>query len=82
MKYTKYFSHHVEYNGIPHFSILQFQRMMNIVFMEGSINSLPQLNGQGYSYTLESFKKQRVLTELTGNLTPENLYIEMIRLSY
>lgn len=81
MKYTKYFSHHIKYNGIPQLSISQFQRMMNIVFVEGSINSLPKLNGQGYSYTLESFKNQKALTELTGNLTPENLYTDMIRLS-
>ena len=40
MKYSDYFSHHFKYHGIPKLNLEQYQRMLNIVFMEGYLSWL------------------------------------------
>lgn len=85
MNYTKYLSLLTRENGVPQLSNYQFRRMMNIVHVEGELSSInmikenfkntPEFN----RFDLILFKKQKSLTELTGNLKPEDLIQEMMR---
>lgn len=87
MNYTKYLSLLTKENGVPQLSNYQFRRMMNIVHVEGELSSINMIK-ENYKNTPEFtrfdlivFKKQKNLTELTGNLKPEDLIKEMMRFS-
>ena len=86
MQYTKHFSFIVKENGQPQLSSDQFRRMMNIVYLEGVVNGLRKVKeankntDQFYKYDMLIFKEEKRLTELTGNLKPDELINEMIRL--
>jgi hypothetical protein len=61
--------------------------MMNIVSQEGVIHGMRRLKEkfkdtpQYYKYDMDIFKHQMVLTDLSGNLNPEDLMKEMMRFS-
>jgi len=85
MKYTKYFGVITKEQGRLNLSTEQFQRMMNIVHVEGVISSLNKVKetykdtNQYYKYDTIIFKHEVQLTDLTGNLTPDLLLEEMMR---
>jgi len=87
MKYTKYFSILTKDNGQPNLNTEQFRRMMNIVSIEGVIHGLNIIKEKYkntsayYKFDIDLFKHQRVLTELSGNLNPDDLIKEMYHLS-
>lgn len=85
MNYANYFSALTKDNGQPNLSPDQFRRMMNIVYIEGVIQGIKRIKeketGQIFKYDILIFKHDSVLTELTGNLKPNDLMREMIRLS-
>ena len=83
MKYTKYFSIIISSKGQPHLSDYQYQRFMNIVFVEGVIEGLQKANKQlnNRSFDILIFKYQKKLTDLTGHLKPEQLIKEMVSYS-
>ncbi|MEL4454811.1 hypothetical protein [Lutimonas vermicola] len=85
MNYANYFSVVTKDNGQPNLSADQFRRMMNIVFIEGVIQGIKRIKeketGQYFKYDVLIFKHDSVLTELTGNLKPNELLKEMYRLS-
>ena len=76
MKYSKYFGVITRDKGNLNLSTTQFQRLMNIVFVEGSINGLNKAKqtykdtNQFYRYDTIIFKENVKLTDLTGNLSP------------
>ena len=84
MKYTKYFGLITKEKGIINVSIPQFQRMMNIVHIEGAIFGLNKAKEANKGtpdynkYYMIIFREDRKLTDLTGNLTPELLLKEML----
>jgi hypothetical protein len=87
MKYSNYFGSITKQNGQPNLDTKQFRRMMNIVSVEGVIHGL-RIIKEKYSNTsayfkfdVDIFKHQRVLTDLSGNLNPDELIKEMYRLS-
>ena len=86
MKYSKYFGTIIRDKGNLNLSTAQFQRLMNIVFVEGVINGLNKAKqtykdtNQFYRYDTIIFKESRKLSELTGNLEPDKLLKEMHRL--
>lgn len=87
MKYTENFAEIVKENGVPNLNTYQFKRFMNIIHLEGDLKrfrafkeSLKDTN-QYHKYDLGIFKVQKKLTELTGNISPELLIIEMLRQS-
>ena len=86
MKYSKYFGLITRDKGGLNLSTEQFQRLMNIVFLEGSISGLNQAKetykdtNQFYRYDTIIFKESRKLSELTGNLDPDKLLKEMYQL--
>ena len=86
MKYTKYFGLITKEQGRLNLSTEQFQRMMNIVYLEGVISGLNKAKetykdtNQYYKYDTIIFKHEVQLTDLTGNLTPDLLIEEMMRL--
>ena len=85
MKYSKYFGLITRDKGGLNLSTAQFQRLMNIVFLEGSISGLSKAKqtykdtNQFYRYDTIIFKENKRLTDLTGNLPPDKLLKEMHR---
>jgi hypothetical protein len=86
MKYSKYFGSITRDKGGLNLSTEQFQRLMNIVFLEGSISGLNQAKetyketNQYFRYDTIIFKENKRLTDLTGNLPPDKLLKEMHQL--
>ena len=87
MQYTEYFSFITKENGTPNIKNSQFRRMMNIVFIEGVIIGLNKVketnkgNDQFYKYDVTIFNEEKRLSNLTGNLKPEDLIKEMLQFS-
>ncbi len=80
MIYTKYFSGFTKQNGQPDLSPEQFRRLMNIIFVEGSIQGMNQIKGD-FKNEILLFKQGTVLSDLTRSLTPQELVREMYLLS-
>ena len=87
MKYTKYFGLITRDNGALNLPIEQFQRLMNIVHIEGVILGLNKAKNTYkdtelfYRYDTLIFKQNMKLTQLTGNLEPKELIKEMYQIS-
>ena len=83
MIYTRYFAGVLQESGTLHISCDQWRRVMNIVYLEGSIQSLMHVKDEEMPYRFDSviFKYQRQLADLTGNLKPGDLIREMYQLS-
>ena len=87
MKYTKHFGLITKEQGQINLTPEQFQRMMNIVHLEGLIlglNKAKQTHKDTelfYKYDTFIFKQNKILSELTGNLEPKKLIKEMCSLS-
>ena len=87
MNYTKYFGLITKDNGALNLPTEQFQRLMNIVHIEGVILGLNKAKNtyKGtelfYRYDTLIFKQNMKLTELTGNLEPKELIKEMYSFS-
>ena len=86
MKYSKYFGAITRDKGNLNLSTAQFQRLMNIVFVEGVINGLNKAKQTYkdtelfYQYDMLIFKESTKLSDLTGNLEPDKLLKEMHQL--
>ncbi len=86
MKYSKSFGAVTGDKGNLNLSTKQFQRLMNIVFIEGVINGLDKAKQtykgtvQFYKYDIIIFKENVKLTDLTGILSPDKLLKEMHQL--
>ena len=61
----------------------QWRRVMNIVYLEGSIHSLQKVKDpkMPFKYDVIVFRYQKQLTDLTGNLAPKDLIREMYKMS-
>ena len=87
MIYTKYFASITKENGQPNLSTEQFRRMMNIISVEGILSGFNRIKEKYkdtqyyYKYDTLIFKQDTVLTDLTGNLKPNELIKEMHHLS-
>ena len=87
MTYTKYFGLITKEQGRLNLSTSQFQRMMNIVHVEGVLLGLNKIKethnntNQYFKYDMTIFKQDKILTELTGNLSPDLLLAEMVQFS-
>jgi len=83
MKYTKYFGLITKEQGRLNLPTMQFQRLMNIVHLEGVLFGLHKAkeankDTQAYhKYDILIFNENIRLNELTGNLTPDLLLKEM-----
>ena len=83
MKYSKYFGAITRDKGNLNLSTAQFQRLMNIVFVEGSISGMNKAKetykdtNQYYRYDTLLFKMEMQLSDLTGNLKLKDLIKEM-----
>ncbi|WP_372770115.1 hypothetical protein [Lutibacter sp.] len=84
MKYTKYFGIITKEQGRLNLPTSQFQRMMNIVHIEGVVAGLAKAKetykdtNQYYKYDMVILKEKDVLANLTGNLAPDLLLREMM----
>jgi len=83
MKYTKYFGLMTKEQGRLNLPAMQFQRLMNIVHLEGVLFGLHKAkeankDTQAYhKYDILIFNKDVKLAELTGNITADSLLKEM-----
>ena len=75
MKYSNYFALIFKEKGIPNLSVKEHIRLFNIVHTEGVLKGMPKGD------SLQRFRVEKQLTELTGNLKPEKLLEEMLRFS-
>jgi hypothetical protein len=73
--------------GRLNLSTMQFQRLMNIVHLEGVLFGLCKAKEANkdkqeyHKYDILIFKEELKLAELTGNLTPDLLLKEMAQFS-
>ena len=83
MVYTKYFAGVLNEKGPFRINATQWKRVMNIVYLEGSIQGLRSINDpqEPHRYDMLVFRYQKKLADLTGNLKPEELMREMHRVS-
>lgn len=87
MKYTKYFGLMTKEQGRLNLATRQFQRLMNIVHLEGVLFGLHKAKEankdmQAYhKYDILIFNEDVKLAELTGNISPELLLKEMAQFS-
>lgn len=87
MKYTKYFSGVLKNQGVPNLDPSQYARLMNIIHLEGVVHGVEKAKSSGFStssthqYDMVKFSQESKLTELTGNLQPQNLLDEMLKMS-
>jgi hypothetical protein len=85
MIYTRYFASVTKENGQPNLNPDQFRRLMNIVFVEGTLSGMTKIKEMDkteyFKYDTLIYKQDTVLTDLTGNLKPVDLLREMYRLS-
>jgi hypothetical protein len=87
MKYTKYFGLMTKEQGRLNLATQQFQRLMNIVHLEGVILGLNKAKetyintNQYYKYDIIILGENKKLSDLTGNLTAELLLKEMVQFS-
>ena len=83
MKYSKYFAKITRDKGDLNLPTAKFQRLMNIVFVEGSISGMNKAKetyidtNQYYRYDTLLFKMEMQLSDLTGNLKLKDLIKEM-----
>jgi hypothetical protein len=87
MQYTKYFSFIVKENGQPQMSSESFRTMMNVIYLEGVINGLNKSKEAHkgtdayYKYDVSIFREEKRLTDITGNLDPDDLLKRMLSYS-
>jgi hypothetical protein len=85
MKYTKYFSGIINQYGRPNLSKDQFKKFMNIVHLEGRLEGLNSIkrtlegSKDAHRFDMEYYRVNRQLTDLTGNLTPQELKQQLFR---
>ena len=85
MKYTKYFGMISRHQGQLNLATEQFQRMMNIVHLEGVICGLKRAKESYkdtnlyYRYDVKILKYDTKLSELTGSFPPDVLLQEMVK---
>ncbi len=85
MKYTKYFSGIINQYGRPNLSDDQFKKFMNIVHLEGRLEGLNSIkrtlegSRDAHRFDMEYYRVNRQLTDLTGNLPPQELKEQLFR---
>ncbi len=85
MKYTKYFGFISRHQGQLNLPPSEFQRMMNIVHLEGVMCSLNRVKKSYadtnlyYKYDVFILKYDTKLSELTGSVPPQELLQEMVQ---
>lgn len=77
MHYSKYFGALVRDNGLPQMGTSSFQKLMNIVSLEGTIEGLKTAKKlhvtEPNKFDMEIFRRDKRLTTLTGNVAPKEL---------
>lgn len=77
MRYSKYFGQIVKDQGTPYLSESSFQKMMNIVFLEGKVEGLKKARKlekeSPGKFDMPIFSLGKQLTDLTGNIEPKEL---------
>ncbi|PTM04519.1 MAG: hypothetical protein DA407_12975 [Bacteroidetes bacterium] len=74
----------VKENGPPQLSSDNFRTLMNIVYLEGAINGLKKAKEAHkgtdayYKYDVTIFREQKRLTDVTGNIAPNDLLQRML----
>ena len=81
MKFTNYFSKTFKTHGRPQLDMHQLQRMMNIVYLESSIETMEEIGIHSSPVFTKVSNNRSKLKKITKDLSPKNLLNEMIQLS-
>ena len=81
MQYIKYFSTFLKAKGAPHLNSDQMRRLLNIVVMETTIQTVADLHITGKPAFKMTENSKSSLKQLTKELAPAMLMEEMMRLS-
>ena len=81
MQYIKYFSTFLKAKGTPHLNSDQMRRLLNIVVMETTIQTVADLHITGKTAFRMTENYKSSLKQLTKELAPAMLMEEMLRLS-
>ncbi len=80
MVYTDYFSRYIKECGVPPLSKEQWQRLLNIVYMEALVTATSEC-GERRIKNYQTYRHTKSLNELTGRKKPYYLIGEMLKLS-
>nr|WP_299488564.1 hypothetical protein [uncultured Allomuricauda sp.] len=82
MRYTKYLAHIVKVNGLPNFTLEQYQKAMNIMVLEcrieGVIKSKKEINDT-YKLDMLVYRESKKLAELTGNIPEKDFWYTLFK---
>ena len=80
-RYSPYFKQVIKDGGLINLSSYYQSQVLNIGALEYAIEMLKKLNKDSHKYDLNIFSQQKLLTDITGNLDPEDLFKQMVMLS-
>lgn len=80
MRYTDYFSRYLKEFGVPKLSRKQWQRLLNIVYMETLVTATSESGERNIKHH-QTYRHTKSLNELTGLKKPYYLMQEMLKLS-
>jgi hypothetical protein len=80
MVYCDYFSSYLNNNAVPKLSKEQWQRMLNIVYMEAIVTATSECGANAIK-NYNSYRQVKSLNQLTGRKKPYYLMLEMLKLS-
>ncbi len=78
--YTDYFSRYIKDWGVPPLSKEQWQRLLNIVYMEALVTATSECGDRSIKH-YQTYRHTKSLNELTGRKKPQYLMGEMLKLS-
>lgn len=81
MKFTSYYSSLIKAQGIPHLSVDEHARLMNVIFIEGAMHHLSKIKADGDSKVNIGKKEYTLYAQLyniTKKLAPKELIQQMV----
>ena len=83
MKYTKYFSGVLRNQGVPNLNVEQYEKLMNIVSLEGRLQELLDIKEtlnreEYYKYDVRINRISIKIKELTLDVLPKELMQNMV----
>ena len=81
MEYTQYFKKMKTEKGVPHLSFDQHSRYFNIVAIEFHVDQLQRMNLNSPTIFKHINIYESKLKHITKELSPEELFLELVELS-
>lgn len=84
MEYTKYFMGMIQSHGVPNMDESSCEKLFKIIYLEGRLHGLRSASKKmrktdtPYLFDLDTFDMGRKLTDLTGNINPKELFVDIL----